>query len=69
MRIETSFFLLSVDLPSVIIYSMDCNSVNVTTPKVANSKVSICHCKKLVSMPARHGYDESVWQVKHKRMW
>ena len=30
----SAFFPLSADLPSVIIYSVDCNSVNVTTPKV-----------------------------------
>ena len=34
MRIESAFFSLSADLPSVIIYSVNCNSVNVTTPKV-----------------------------------
>ena len=34
MRIESAFFLLSADLPSVTIYSVDCNSVNVTTLKV-----------------------------------
>ena len=34
MIIEPAFFLLSADLPSVTIYSVDCNSVNVTTTKV-----------------------------------
>ena len=34
MRIESAFFPLSAYLPSVIIYPVDCNSVNVTTPKV-----------------------------------